>query len=355
MTSRIVVDLSRHVRRRLERWARKASDAQLRTRILIVLRYGEGWGAHRIAEALGCVPATAVRVVHRFLELGEEGLLDGRRDNGQPKVDADLQQALAEILNGSPQDHGWQRPTWTRELLVRTLENETRIQVSVTTLARMLARLQARWGMARPTVACPWPKAAKRRRLRAIAEVLDRLPPDEVVFYEDEMDVHLNPRIGRDWTHRAQQRVILTPGRNEKRYVAGALSADGKQLVFVAGEKKNTDLFIQLLARLLRSQPRARRIHVILDNFTIHDSKRLRAWLAGQGGRIELHFLPPYCPEHNRIERLWREVHANVTRNHRCRTMAELMTRLRWYLHREARRRGRAMPQPLKQHQRQAA
>ncbi|MFP2924295.1 hypothetical protein ACLESO_03555 [Pyxidicoccus sp. 3LG] len=36
-----------------------------------------------------------------------------------------------------------------------------------------------------------------------------------------------------------------------------------------------------------------------------------------------LHFLPPYCPEGNRIERLWLDLHANVTRNHRCRTLAQ--------------------------------
>jgi transposase len=30
-----------------------------------------------------------------------------------------------------------------------------------------------------------------------------------------------------------------------------------------------------------------------------------------------LHFLPPYCPDDNRIERLWKDLHDNVTRNHK--------------------------------------
>ena len=59
-------------------------------------------------------------------------------------------------------------------------------------------------------------------------------------------------------------------------------------------------------------------IHVILDNYGIHDSK-LVAWaLLEAKGRIQLHFLPPYCPNHNKIERLWQDLHANVTRNHTC-------------------------------------
>jgi len=58
--------------------------------------YDAGLGAQRIAAHLGCVPATAVRVAGRFLEVGEDGLLDSRRGNGELKVDDDLRQALAE-------------------------------------------------------------------------------------------------------------------------------------------------------------------------------------------------------------------------------------------------------------------
>jgi transposase len=42
--------------------------------------------------------------------------------------------------------------------------------------------------------------------------------------------------------------------------------------------------------------------------------------------------LPPYCPDHNRIERIWRDLHDNVTRNHRCKEMAELMLQVNCYL-----------------------
>jgi transposase len=56
------------------------------------------------------------------------------------------------------------------------------------------------------------------------------------------------------------------------------------------------------------------------------------AWLALHGARIRLEFLPPYCPQENRIERLWLDLHANVTRNHRCRTVGELMAAVHGYL-----------------------
>ena len=71
---------------------------------------------------------------------------------------------------------------------------------------------------------------------------------------------------------------------------------------------------------------------IILDNYSIHSSHRTRIALASLGDKVRLHFLTPYCPDHNRIERVWRDLHDNITRNHRCRTMNELMKEVRAYL-----------------------
>jgi transposase len=344
MHRRIVVRLPRAVKRRLKRAMRKTKDAELRTRVQIVLLYETGWGAQRIAATLGCVPATAVRVVRRFQSFGEEGLLDGRRENGQLKVDADVRQALAELVAVSPRDQGWSRNNWTRELLARSLYRQTRVEVSVTTVARMLRDLKARWGMARPVIVCPWSQARKARRVRAIRNIVDRLPVGEVAYFEDEVDIHLNPRIGRDWMLPGQQKLVLTPGQNRKRYLAGARAVKGNDLVFVSSIRKNSDLFLALLRKLRRHHPRARRIHLVLDNYGIHSSRRVQQYLWKEGRIFRLHFLPPYCPEHNDIERLWRKLHANVTRNHRCKTIEELLREAVRYLHREAARLQKTKP-----------
>ncbi|WP_342379355.1 transposase [Myxococcus stipitatus] len=74
------------------------------------------------------------------------------------------------------------------------------------------------------------------------------------------------------------------------------------------------------------------RIHLVLDNAAVHSSRKTRKALAQFGGRFVLHFPPPYCPQGNRIERVWLGLHANVTRNHRCRTMDRLMARVHAYL-----------------------
>jgi len=57
---------------------------------------------------------------------------------------------------------------------------------------------------------------------------------------------------------------------------------------------KTSNLFLDLLDKLLETYPRAKVIHVVLDNYRIHKSTSLRPALAGYlHGRIELHFLPP--------------------------------------------------------------
>ena len=66
--------------------------------------------------------------------------------------------------------------------------------------------------------------------------------------------------------------------------------------------------------------------------------------LRQHGDLFQLHFLPPYSPDHNAIERVWREVHANVTRNHCCKTIEDLMRRVIWHLRREARRLKQSAP-----------
>jgi transposase len=139
---------------------------------------------------------------------------------------------------------------------------------------------------------------------------------EDEVFYVDEADIDLNPRIGTTYMRLGEQLVVLTPGKNVKRYVAGALNARSGKVVHVVAERKNSELFLALVDALRRAYRRARRIHLVLDNFIIHKSKRTLRHLARLGGRIVLHFLPPYSPESNVIERLWKQLHDHVTRNH---------------------------------------
>jgi transposase len=200
-----------------------------------------------------------------------------------------------------------------------------------------IGRIKARRGRPRPTVRPPRGQPDKRWRLYRIRRLLRTLPADEVAVFADEVDIHLNPKIGWDWMAYGQQKVVPTPGQNKKRYLAGALDARTGARVWVTGRHKNSNLFLRLLARLWRHYGQAKVIHVIVDNYKIHTSALVRWALKGTHGRIKLHFLPPYSPQYNKIERVWEDLHDNVIRNHRCADIDSLMRQvyryLRWRLH----------------------
>lgn len=330
--ARMVLSLSSRVKLEVRRLRRSTGDAGLALRCQMVLHAAKGRTLQTIADAVGCSRSWVVRVVRRFRQHGVVGLMDRREDNGTRKVDDDFLARPYEVVQGQPRDYGYSRPTWTRELLVAVLEQLTGVRVHVGTMSRALRQIGARRGRPRPTVRCPWPKRRKNRRLRELRALASQPRRGEVVVYADEVDVHLNPKIGLDWMNRGQQKEVVTPGQNQKRYLAGALDAASGRLTCVEGVQKNSSLFVALLAALVEEYRAARRIHVILDNYRIHHSRLTQVALAHFGQRVTLHFLPPYSPNDNRIERVWQDLHAEVTRNHQCKSMDDLMRDVWTYL-----------------------
>ncbi len=53
----------------------------------------------------------------------------------------------------------------------------------------------------------------KMKKMAAIHKALDECCAEHPVFYEDEVDIHLNPKIGADWQLRGQQKRVVTPGQ----------------------------------------------------------------------------------------------------------------------------------------------
>ena len=329
----IVLKVRYGVKERILKGLRRCRDAKVKLRFLVIVNLLNGRSVAEIERVLKIHNTTVYRIVKRFQAYGEAGLQDARVDNGLEKLNEEYLGQLYRIVRASPQDYDWPRPTWTRELLVETMARLTGIRIHVATMSRALAQIKARRGRPKPTVGCPWSKAAKTRRLNRIQELLSNLPRRELAFYEDEVDIHLNPKIGLDWMVQGQQKDVPTPGKNQKRYLAGALEVRTRVMHWVEGERKTSYLFLDLLDELRRHYPQAKRLHLILDNYRIHSSAVANAALSGYlADTIELHFLPPYCPDDNRIERVWQDLHANVTRNHHCGNMQALMNEVRSYL-----------------------
>lgn len=326
----ITLVLPRAQRRRLERQSQKTSDKfeAMRCRILLLLHAGHSVMA--VVERVGCARATVYRTVDRFEDWGEAGLSDRRLQPGPRKVTPELTNYLLSLLEISPRGMGWQRSTWTLELMSLQVHEKTGVKLSQSHIRNLLLWLGCRRGRPRPGLRIPF--RGRRKVLQAIHRLVSRASGREEVFYLDEADIDLNPRIGPCYMRRGRQHIVLTPGKNQKRYIAGALNARTGRVIHTYSQTKCSGLFIWLLEKMKTAYRRAKKLHLILDNCIIHKSRRTQSWLRQFGDRIVLHFLPPYSPEHNVIERLWKQMHDHVTRNHRHPTMRDLIDAVEQFL-----------------------
>jgi transposase len=291
-------------------------------RALILLLLDEGRSYRQISTAMLATP-TMIRAVKKDWETGGVARVLGTEE--RPFVLAYWVIVVVRwLLHYTPQDFGFFRTRWSCALLAMLLWEEENIRVSPETIRRALVRMEFVWRRPRPVVGPRDPEHAKK--LRKIQDLIASLPADETVVFQDEVDVHLNPKIGSCWMVRSQQAEVVTPGNNEKRHLAGSLNwRTGRLILSAPGTRRNADLFLEHLDHLRRSLRCYRVIHVVCDNARFHDCRKVREYLARWGGRIVLHYLPKYAPETNPIERVWWHLHETLTRNHRCQTIHELL------------------------------
>jgi putative transposase len=322
--------LYRAQRRRIERRFKKSKDKieNLRCRILLLL--DKKMKVRHISDALGCVRATVYRTVYRFHEMGEIGLIDQRTFSEPVKITPEITSAILNYIEKSPREYKWQRCTWTLELLSLQLEKDFRVKLSRSHIRNILISKGYRRG--RPRHALRIPIRGRKLVLRAISKIISKASFSDEVFYSDEVDIDLNPRIGSMYMKKGYQPLILTPGTNQKRYIAGAVNSRTGKIIYTTAKNKNSGLFISLLQRLSALYRHSQRIHLVLDNYIIHKSQVTKRFLKKYCKRIILHFLPPYSPESNNIERLWKQLHDHVTRNHQFKTIEELLDATKKFL-----------------------
>lgn len=158
-----------------------------------------------------------------------------------------------------------------------------------------------------------------------------RLLPRADVYLQDEVEVALHPTLTRVWSPkgRRRQRLVETPGDNEKQYGFGLVDwRDGWFDWERASGRRAAPFCAQLRRAVQRSQARGRIALVLLDNLGIHTPKGsllLRQLLEELRGQLVLVYTPPYDPEANRIEWLWRSLRRAVTHTHTRETLTEVL------------------------------
>lgn len=119
---------------------------------------------------------------------------------------------------------------------------------------------------------------------------------------------------------------MVTPGQNEKYYLAGALHSGTGKVSYVGCNSKSSVFFIGLLKHLKATYRRAKTITLIVDNYIIHKSRETQQWLKANP-KFRVIYQPVYSPWVDHVERLWQALHDTITRNHQFHSMWQLLKR----------------------------
>jgi putative transposase len=317
------------VRRDLRDLYRRSTepDVRLRSHILLLLDAGHPWAT--IQAVLFCSASTISRWKRRFETAGADAVFGRPRGRRRSGVHRWASLVVRWVLTYSPADFHFARSRWSCEAVAVVLRDDFRVAVGRETVRLWLRDAGLVWRRPRPVIRPTDPaRASKLRELRAL---LHGLPANETAVFMDEVDVNLNPKVGCQWMPKGGQAAVETPGTNQKRYLAGSIHWRTGRVVLTEGrpkEGRGAALFCRHLDDLRRAFRQYTVIHVICDNAGTHKpdkSKVVRAHLEEWGHRVVLHYLPTYAPDTNPIERVWWRLHEAVTRNHRCRTMEDLL------------------------------
>lgn len=123
----------------------------------------------------------------------------------------------------------------------------------------------------------------------------------------------------------------MTLGQNEKYYLAGVLHNGTGKVSYVGGNSKASSLFIRLLKHLKATYRRAKTITLIVDNYIILKIRETLRWLKANH-KFRGIYQSVYSPWVNQVERLWQGLHETITRNHQCRSMWQLLKKVRHFM-----------------------
>ena len=155
----------------------------------------------------------------------------------------------------------------------------------------------------------------QRAFIESYEKLLNALPASEAVLFVDAVHPTHAVRPAGCWAPACGKLAIEQTSGRQRINIHGAIDLETGQTRMIEVKTVDAISTVRLLQSIERFYPLLALIHVYLDNARYHHARLVQDWLAQPGCRIRLHFLPPYCPHLNPIERLWGLMHEHVTHN----------------------------------------
>lgn len=134
-------------------------------------------------------------------------------------------------------------------------------------------------------------------------------------MFQDEAVFHQSGTICRSWALIGMGRDVMSfPSRKSIKVMGAVTVGHNPKWHSRMVSTFNGDTFLSFLKQIVRQYPGSK-IHMICDNAAYHKTRKVSQWLEEHGNQIELFFLPPYSPEYNAVEYVWKETPRKTTHN----------------------------------------
>lgn len=228
--------------------------------------------------------------------------------------DGQLSQLYRLIVGNDPRQLSFGLALWTRGMIQELIFRQFGVRLSLVSVGSILANL----GLSpqRPLYRSYErdPEKVRKWKEETFPQIQARAKKEgAAIFFADEASVRTNYHAGTTWAPVGKTPVVSGSGRTRSVSLVSAVSPRGELHFQVYEEGIKKEEFLEFAKMLIADTGRP--VFLILDNSQVHRAVILKEYADQSGGMLALFFLPPYSPDLNPDEWVWKNVkHDNLGR-----------------------------------------
>jgi len=285
----------------LERQHKKERDGRIKDRIKAVLLDNEGWSQMQIAQALRIRPET----VHDHLEAYKRTRKLKPENGGSEGY---LNEAQTRELIAHLEEHTYVKVSDICTYVKEHYQVEFAVRGMTSWLHRHKFSYKKPKGI--PAKADPEKQAAF---IKEYERLLNSILEDEPIEFGDGVHPTMATKVTYGWIRTGVNKPIATIASRTRLNLMGSINLESMQVTLSSHETIDSAAMIKHFKALRQKYQKALKIHLFLDQGSYNTSLETREAAKKYG--IVLHHLPPYSPNLNPIERLWKIMNEYVRNN----------------------------------------
>jgi transposase len=283
---------------------RKSREQRVCDKIKAILLLNSGYSYEQIAEVLLLDDATIRRWHRLFQEKGINSLLADNYTGGVGKLTEKQRQKLVRHLENNVY-------LTAKEICAYVLKHYN-VDYTVKGMTSLLHILGFRYKKPKH-IPGKADVVAQLEFINSYEKLKHNKKEDDRIYFIDGVHPLHNSQPAYGWIRKGTDMVIQSNTGRQRLNLNGAYNLEDHKAIIQEAESINAQSTVSLLEEMMRNQPLGL-IYVILDNARYYRSEMVRVFVK-KNKRIKLMFLPPYSPNLNIIERLWKFFKKNVTYN----------------------------------------